>query len=72
MLSVKARGAADTHFSSLWYDPTENQTQSTIFAGKRSNHKATKLTFYLISFFKILTTTTAQKSLVSIFAKIFI
>jgi len=30
MLSVKAREAADTIFSSLWYDPTENQTQSTM------------------------------------------
>jgi len=43
MLSVKASEAANTIFLSLWYDPTENQTQSTSFAGERSNRKGKKL-----------------------------
>jgi len=36
MLSVKAREAADSIFKAFG-NPTENQTQSTSFAGERSN-----------------------------------
>jgi len=51
MLSITTRETADTIFS-LWYDPTENQTQSTSLAGERSSHEAGNLFFLLITIFK--------------------